>query len=146
MDVDEALIERLAQSIHGFYRANHNPESPSWTELSEDLREANRAQARDIVGKLATIGARVEAGSSAERFSFTAVELERLAMAEHERWLSQRRHAGWRYAEARDDERRLHPMMQPWAMLSEEERDKDRTAVRHIPDVIASVGLRVVRG
>lgn len=150
MELDEALIERMAQTIHENYRVDHGPDSPLWAELTEDRREANRDQARDIAAKLASIGARIELGSaepgsSAEPFAFTEAELERLAMAEHERWVAQRRRAGWRYAAVRDDERRLHPMIRPWSGLPETERDKDRDAVRHIPQVLASVGLRVVR-
>ena len=146
MDLDSETIERLAQAIHENYLATFAPGGPAWAELPEDLREANRAQARKIVSKLASIGARVEAGPPAAPFAFTADELEVLAIAEHRRWMAQRRHAGWSYAAVRDDRRRRHPMITKWEKLSDLEREKDRDAVRHIPDVLARVGLHVVRG
>jgi hypothetical protein len=142
--LDEATIDALAQTIHENYRATFAPDAAGWPELSDDLREANRAQARDIVAKLAVIGARVGRGK-ATRFAFTAAELDGLARAEHERWMAQRIEAGWTYGPVRDNDRKIHPMIVPWEQLSELERDKDRDAVRHIPDVLARVGLRVVR-
>jgi hypothetical protein len=37
-------------------------------------------------------------------------------------------------------------MLIKWEKLPEEEREKDRDAVRNIPEVLALVGLAVVRG
>lgn len=145
MKLDAATIERLAQVIHENYRSRFAPDGPVWSQLPADLREANRAQARAILGKLASIGARVEPGPGTEPFTFAADEVERLAIIEHRRWMAQRRLAGWRYAAVRDDRRRRHPMIVKWEKLSEYEREKDRDAVRRIPDVLARVGLRVVR-
>jgi RyR domain len=145
MDLDPAMIDRLAQAIHENYLAEFAPGGPAWADLSADLREANRAQARAIVHKLASVGTRVEPGRSSVPFAFTPHELERLARAEHRRWVAQRRAAGWTYAAVRDDRRRRHPMIIKWEKLPEREREKDRDAVRHIPDVLAQVGLQAVR-
>jgi hypothetical protein len=139
-------IERLAQKIHENYLVTYAPGGPSWDELSEDLRENNRDQARAIVSKLASVGARVEPGPQTTPFAFTAPELERLAQAEHRRWVAQRRASGWIYAAVRDNRRKRHPMIIKWDKLSEREREKDRDAVRNIPSVLNSAGLRVVRG
>lgn len=144
MRLDAATIERLAEAIHENYRTRFAPSGPTWAELSADLREANRAQARAIPRKLAAVGARLEPGPPAP-FTFTPSELEQLAIAEHQRWMAERRRRGWRYAAVRDDERRYHPLIVKWEKLSEHEREKDRDAVRNIPAVLARVGLRVVR-
>lgn len=143
--LDAAMIERLAEVIHENYRARFAPDGPAWSELPPDRQEANRAQARAIPRKLAAVGASIVPGP-AEPFAFTASEVERLAQAEHRRWMAQRRRAGWRYAAVRNDRRRHHPMLVKWEKLSEEEREKDRDAVRNIPEVLARVGLAVVRG
>ncbi len=139
-------IERLAQQIHANYLAAYGPDGPSWDELTEDMRETNRDQARAIVGRLTSVGALVEAGAQTTPFAFTGPELERLAEAEHRRWVSQKRASGWIYAAVRDNRRKRHPMIIKWDKLSEYEREKDRDAVRNIPTVLNSVGLRVVRG
>jgi len=142
---DGATIERLAEAIHENYRARFASDGPAWSQLSPDLQEANRAQARAILRKVAAVGASIVPGP-AEPFAFTPDEVERLAQAEHRRWAAERRRAGWRYAAVRDDRRRHHPMLIKWEKLPEEEREKDRDAVRNIPEVLALVGLAVVRG
>jgi hypothetical protein len=119
-----------------------------WSSLNDDLREANRAQARDIAGKLESIGCVVSAGAAAETFAltdteafaFTDAEVEALGQREHLRWSLQRQAAGWSYGDFRDDVRKRHPSLVSWARLSESEREKDRAAVRDIPAVIASIG------
>jgi RyR domain len=145
MEIDEDLVERLARAIHANYLAEFAPDGPPWDQLDEDLKEANRAQARDIGAKLERIGADVsEDGSGGPAFTFSDEELDTLARAEHERWVAQRTEAGWHPGD-RNDTAKLHPSLVPWEELSELEQDKDRDAVRHIPDVLAEVGLRVVR-
>ena len=153
MLIDQDQVEQLAQAIHARYLAEqtadgrHPGEDPAmvgWADLDEDKREANRAQARDITAKVARIGCRVTAGPADPGFVFTAEELESLAHDEHDRWLAQRAGAGWRPG-ARDDRTKRHPSMVPYERLSGVEKDKDRDAVRHIPDVLAEVGLRVER-
>ena len=145
MELDLDTIEQLAQRIHANYLARFAPDGPQWTDLTEDLREANRAQARAFVAKVEAVGAHIEQGKQVKLFEFTDDELDELARAEHQRWMDQRTSAGWSYDPVRDDAQKHHPMLVPWESLDEHEREKDRDAVRHIPDVLASVGLRVAR-
>lgn len=144
MTFDETTLERLAEAIHENYLARFAPGGPSWSQLTPDMQEANRDQAWAIPSKLAAVGARI-APAPAEPFAFTPTEVERLAQMEHRRWMAERRRAGWRYAAVRDDRRRHHPMLVRWEKLTEDEREKDRDAVRNIPQVLARVGLGVVR-
>jgi hypothetical protein len=145
MEIDQATIAVLAEIIHERYRTRFEPSGPPWADLSEDQREANRAQARDIPAKLASVGAQVEPGTPGVPFAFTPDEIEELARAEHERWVSQREEAGWTYGPYRDIHERLHPSLVPWAELADEEREKDRAAIRAIPDILAEAGMAVVR-
>jgi hypothetical protein len=151
--IDHDQVERLAQAIHARYLVEQtadgrhlgdDPAMVGWADLDDDKREANRAQARDITAKLARIACRVDPGPPDLSFAFTTDELESLARDEHERWMAQRARAGWRRG-GRDDRTKRHPSLVPYDRLSKIEKDKDRDAVRHIPDVLAEVGLRVVR-
>jgi RyR domain-containing protein len=154
--MDEATVERLAQAIHQEYlreRAKRGvamgatPAMAAWDDLSDDLREANRAQARDVDAKLAAISCAVVRSSLpvTEAFRFTEQELELLTRQEQQRWAAQRRAAGWKHATVRDDYRKHHPDLVAWEQLPESERDKDRDAVRCIPAILATVGLTIVR-
>jgi hypothetical protein len=145
MEIDNGVVDTLARVIHENYLAERGSDEPRWANLSEDLREANRAQARAIAEKLASIGATVEPGAPIEHFAFTPAELERLAKVEHRRWMTQRMLAGWVYGAVRDDRRKHHPMLVAWDMLPEPERDKDREAISRIPDVLARAGMHVQR-
>lgn len=152
----ETVIDDLARAIHENYvreqvaggaRLGSAPALHDWAGLDDDLKEANRAQARDIAAKVASVGARVvAAGEAVPPFVFTDAEVERLAREEHSRWSAQRIAAGWRHGRTRDHRRRTHPMLRPWDALPEAEKEKDRDAVRSIPAVLARVGLMVARG
>ena len=59
--------------------------------------------------------------------------VEALAQVEHRRWCAERLLAGWAPAmppQQRDNARRLHPCLVPWAKLDDESREKDREQVR----------------
>lgn len=99
------------------------PASGRWQDLPETYVAANRAAADHLAIKQwdsATSGLEGEA------------LIEALAEAEHNRWSAERLLAGWAPAGegARDNARRLHPDLRPWAALGEEAREKDRGAVR----------------
>ena len=51
---------------------------------------------------------------------------------EHERWEAQRRMDGWRHADLpkKDEQRRLHPDLIPYAQLSDGTKAFDRTIVQ----------------
>jgi hypothetical protein len=98
------------------------PASGRWQDLPETYVAANRAAADHLAVKqwdAATSGLEGEA------------LIEALAQAEHSRWSAERLLAGWAPAGdgPRDNARRLHPDLRPWAMLGEEVREKDRDAV-----------------
>ena len=125
-----------------------NPSLAGWDELSGSLREANRAQSRHIGAKLRSIGCAIGPLTDlhAEAFQFTPEELEVLSQAEHQRWMQDTRAEGHRYASGpKDSEVKTHPSLIPWGDLSEAEKEKDRTATRAIPRLLALAGLQVYR-
>jgi hypothetical protein len=152
--IEQDTLRRLARTIHERYLAERGREGVSmgatpamapWDALDDDLRQANLAQARDILAKLARVGAVVCAGADPDGFTFTDEEVERLSQLEHERWSRQRRASGWSYAPVRDNERKHHPDLLPWRQLSEDARIKDREVVRDVPRLLAAAGLHARR-
>ena len=85
------------------------------------------------------------AASGAHGFSFTEAEVEDLAEAEHERWCDDLIEEGWQWGEQKDPDRKLHPLLVPWAEVPEAERHKDREPVRALPRFLARAGFAIVR-
>jgi hypothetical protein len=155
-----ADIEVLAPAIHETWRALGQkegwPMQPNfdkpYAELAQIDKEDNRAGARRIPEVLALIGLglrRDEDGAPAavpedELKAQLDQNIERLAEAEHDGWMEHRSRNGWRYAEKRDDTRKLHPDMLPFAELPEREKGKDRNTIRHYPDFAVRAGYRIV--
>jgi hypothetical protein len=153
--IGDDLVERLARVIHENYvvsRRRHGEEPATnsalvpWEELSETLRRANRAQARDIGRKLREVGCalspRVGPG---DEYALAEPEVERLAVLEHQRWVAERVGTGWRYADSRDDARQLHPALGAWENLGAEMRERNHDAIRELPAILADAGFRIVR-
>ncbi len=57
--------------------------------------------------------------------------------------MAERASQGWRYGEPRDDERKLHPSMKPYADLPESEKAKDRDTVKAYVEAAAEAGFKV---
>jgi voltage-gated potassium channel Kch len=153
--VRQGMVDDIARAAHSAYIATctaagdtveTNGSIVPWDELPDDLRAANRAQAADIGRKLAAIGcAAVPRTVGAAPFAFSDDEIEHLARLEHDRWMRERRAQGWTHGTPRDDARKLHPDLVDWEALSEPVRDKDRSAVRAIPDELRAAGFAIVR-
>ncbi len=150
MTEERVARELLARAIHERYRQNQrgnkSPDDSAmrpWEELSEDLRESNRQQADAIGAKLAAIGCelRPAAGREPVAFVFTEAELEKLAEMEHDRWVAERRTAGWVGGSERDVERKITPYLVPYADLPGDVKEWDRQAVAAIPEILALAGL-----
>ena len=62
---------------------------------------------------------------------------------EHDRWVAERRVAGWVYGEPSDKPRRINANLIPYEQLTESMKDYDRAAVRLIPALLDSVGLKI---
>jgi hypothetical protein len=135
------MLERMAGGVEPGSAAAMTP----WETLDEDLRVASRAQAFDMGRKMAVLGCLLVPRSAADRgFSYQPGEIELLARREHHRWMAERGSRGWHYG-PRDDAAKQHPDFIDWDELPEAERERDREAVRAIPDMLAEVGLAVLR-
>ena len=163
VELEGPMLERLAEGAHdvfcdgmkarGFHYGpqtdeklkTHNALLP-FAKLPGDLKEANRLNVRDIPSKLAVAGyAMVPARSNERRFDFPGDDLERLAEAEHERWMQSKLDDGWTYASETDKANRLHKCLVPWGKLPEDEKEKDRDLVRGIPSILARAGYAIVK-
>ncbi|MFG1695320.1 RyR domain-containing protein [Nonomuraea sp. NPDC049309] len=153
--IDEDVIERLARAIHERYvmgcaargeTPERNASMVPYEALTEAKKGQNRDQAAHIGAKLRMIGAVLAPSTDAPaEFAFTDDEIERLAGAEHRRWVEYFEKRGWTYGPERDDAAKRHPDLVDWNDLTEEGRDKDRAAVTALPAVLEDAGFRIVR-
>lgn len=150
VELDTEAIEDLAHAFHEVYRAHASaagdatdPSLRDWDALDPAHQESNRALARDVPRKLARIGCALRRGM-AEEFRLSRDEIELLAAAEHERWMDERKAAGWTLG-PRDPAARRSPYLVPYDALDDAIREYDRVMVRAIPEVLARAGFGVVR-
>jgi hypothetical protein len=154
--VEDGIFELLGRAIHaGYVRSRRLDGSLSpvdaalepWSRLPEALKASNRAQAAHIGAKLDAVGCGlvpledVDCGA----FSFTRNEIELLAEMEHERWVVERRVAGWRPDPERDVTRRTTPYLVGWAELPDDIRDRDRETIVRLPAQVNDAGYQIVR-
>jgi uncharacterized membrane protein len=143
--LEASVTERLARAMHAAYlRARlargeapaSRPALRPWEELPEDLRDANRDQARHVGDKLAAIGCVVlpHLDGPGGFVYQDEDEVRLLARMEHDRWMRERRRAG-----------RAHPDLVPWEDLSPEAREKDTRFVLDMPALLEEAGFRIVR-
>jgi hypothetical protein len=148
--------ELVARAIHEEYieqqkntgaTPESNPSLRSWEDLPRRLKESNLRQAEDIWKTLYMIQCSIGFYASGREplFEFSEREIEYLAEREHELWVDERVRKGWKFGKSRDDLQKVHDCIVPWAELSEEQRQKDRNAVRALPAILAKVYLKIVR-
>lgn len=149
-----AAREVLGQAIHARYVADQQgiktPEDPSmqpWDSLDEGLRESNRQQADHIATKLRAVGYGILPVHDRDPrpVTFTDAEVDIMADMEHDRWMTERRLAGWVYSKDRDVHRKVSPFLVPFAELPEDVKEWDRQFVRAIPDILALANHEVHR-
>jgi hypothetical protein len=148
--------EALAPAVHEFYRQlcrEHGwsvPYDMDYADLLDDVKADNIAAAARIPRVLALVGLAVvseERPSTLPRakvLSIMEANMELLAECEHDGWREQKERDGWSYTPVRDDQARQHPCLVQYATLSEEEKEKDRNAVRHYPDIVELAGCKIV--
>jgi hypothetical protein len=161
--LDPETVENLAQACHAIFRDDlkekHYKYGPAtdekkrehssflpYTSLSENEKEQNRANVRDIPNKLEKTGYILLRARGGERpTEFTGEEIEELAKCEHERYLSQKFATGWKYAARTNKSKKLHSALVDWDKLPEFEKEKDRLLVKSIPKIIARAGYIMVK-
>jgi hypothetical protein len=151
--LDEGL-DTLARAIHANFveerlaegRSREEASLQDWDRLSHDLRESNRQQADHIPVKLRAICCTCMKPSpdAVPVTEFSEMEVELLARMEHDRWVAERRLAGWRDG-PRDTSRRTTPHLADWTVVPASVQEYDRGAVRQIPALLDLVGEKVYR-
>jgi hypothetical protein len=148
--------EALARAVHEFYRELcHRMGWPAaydvdYVALPDDVKADNIAAAARIPRVLSLVGLAVVSEdhpstlARAKVLSIIEANMELLAECEHDGWREQTHRAGWSYSPVRDDAARQHPCLVQYATLNEEEKEKDRNAVHHYPDIVELAGCRIV--
>jgi hypothetical protein len=121
--------------------------------LPSHLKDENIAAALRIRELLESEGYEIVPENKAEFFDSvnfdTLVEnpetLEKLAIEEHTGWLRFREQNNWKYAEERNDDKRLHNCMVEWEQLTEKDKDKDRDAIKNYQAVLKNAGFVIVK-
>jgi hypothetical protein len=124
-----------------------NPSLVPWKELPENLKESNRNQAEHIRFKLEAIGYGVTITNDwdTQPVEFSPSEVELMARMEHERFVEERLRQGWRRGTSKNLSKKTSPTLVPWNELPEEEKEKDRNAVRGISKLLAAARFQVYK-
>jgi TrkA-N domain/RyR domain len=137
----------LAETAKGMSQ-DDNPSLVGWEALPHALKESNRLFA-DAIGEVLTkldyslVPAMIP---KQDAFAWPDEKLEELARAEHERWVRDLTHEGWKWTSGKKDvDRKLHPLLIPWERLEDSSRETDRVAVRAIPRLLAAAGFEIRR-
>ena len=116
-------------------RLGQEPSLVPWDELEQRFKDSNRDFADGVGATIEKAGCTLVPRPLIARgniFSFGAEELEELAEKEHERWC--------RAEAARNP---AHPSLVPWDHLPEEEKEKDRQAIKAVPELLARAGFEM---
>jgi len=148
----EKECEKLAPHIHAFYRQAAKAKDwdfvydMEYEDLPLSIQADNRAAARRIPEVLSLLGLRVVPEADGEPADATLIEamieenIEELAELEHEEWTRFKTSNGWRDVESRDDrddDRKEHDCLIPYADLDKEMKERDRDAVRAYPEIVS---------
>jgi len=146
-------LERMARAVHEKYREDMKGKRPAthpamrpWGKLSPGMRESNRRQALQIPEKLQAIkcGMVPVVGKAHSGVELKPAEVEFLAKMEHERYLAERKAAGWTHGPDNDEKKQREALVS-WEDLPESERVKDRATVRGLPQFLEKAGFEIYR-
>lgn len=130
----EGCSDDLAKFLHEAYNAHYgNNQGTLWSDLAEDLRDANRGAADHLGVKLASVGYSVSGDPShwsrTVDLTVDSEAKELMAILEHRRWYAERLLNGWQYGRIRDNRRKIHPCLVSFDRLADEEKEKDRNNI-----------------
>ena len=136
-----ATTDEAERRWHQAYRAMNPGDKPAnrpWEDLDEEYRISNRRAVAHLYAKLFEAGFDIRSWLKDGRYwdelpvlaadePLFRNEAERamLAELEHERWIADRRMLGWAYGPTRNNTRKIHPDMLPFAKLSDETQGYD---------------------
>jgi len=149
--------DKLARALHEVWLENEKrrPDFGSklthkpWDELSDAFKESNWQAADHVPIKLRALGYHAAAldpeNKAVPITRFAEEDVDRLAKMEHARWCAERWIANWTEGSPRDDAKRIHPDLVPWAVLLEREQAIDLNLATSIPDALRKIGQGIYR-
>ena len=150
---------KIAEDVHNSWKALGDREGwkleyhRDYDYLPTHIKKENVAAVLRIPGILEAAGYTITDNPSenhTEQFkadlSTSPELLEKLAIIEHDGWSQFRTENGWEYNEKRNDDKKLHNCIIPFDQLSSKDQNKDKDAVKRIPDVLGKAGLFVRKG
>lgn len=69
--------------------------------------------------------------------------VEILAQNVHDQWVQERQRQGWTWGEHRDDDKKEHPGIVSYGMLTDEEKEVDRVTVRTVISSLLAQGATI---
>ncbi len=148
--VTGGVREQLARSIHEDYVASATTSGEAfartWDDLKDSERESSRRRAEHLCQQLSRLDWDLVPLRHWDRpVALDDEVVEAIAVADHERWRSDRVAEGWRRGPTRDDAARTNPFLVGWDDLPEQVREQNRTGVRALPEQLARAGLELER-
>jgi hypothetical protein len=152
----QADAHTLAPAIHETWRSLSRKEhskmeyDDDFERVPEHIKSDNVAAALRIPEILGLVGLHVASADSPALYNRAQVQaildehIEVLAAAEHDGWMDYKVRNGWRKGKERSDEKRIHPALAPYETLDDKDREKDRNAVRHFPDMVEFAKFKIV--
>lgn len=148
-NIFENKLDEIAISIHNDYLAQqvlkgetiaHNSSLEEWDKLPEILKDANRNQADHIAIKCQYLTGSVCPSAAEVKSALTQETKTVLARMEHQRWIAEKKIAGWQYTEGeKSTPKKLSPSLLDWEELTKEEQQKDIDTVNQLPKLVALI-------
>ena len=168
-EIDISMIRKLARAIHSKYLQSirnqsnkshedhynfsfYNPENTvnqytsDFDDLPEEIKHSNIDNAAHIPTKLLSVGYKtrpVKKGFRPVVLHLDEEEIETMSQVEHLRWSWEKRLNGWRFGKVKDIDKKTHPSLIPYYLLSESEKEKDRELVKLIPAFLQDINYEV---
>lgn len=104
--ISDAAATKIAQVVHesvrALQKANNQPASPAWGRAAKWMKDA-----------------------SVEAVRWRLANPKANTSAQHDRWISEKIAAGWKYGRTKNAVKKTHPLMVAYSKLPEIERRKD---------------------
>jgi hypothetical protein len=118
-------IEGMAKKAHDFWNVKYGQDT-EYENTSEHFKQSNRNQVLDnYLRTYIALGEKFDFQREGVLIRFSDRDAETLAIMEHRRWMIEKYANGWRYGTERKNEFKIHPCLQPWEKLPDDEKGKD---------------------
>jgi hypothetical protein len=145
--------ERIAEALHNKYVHDRiaegktpgtDPSLQPWNKLPDSLKMSNQSQAENIRPALQSVGLDIALRTRWDEPLFDLDPFaDKLAEKEHERFVRERRSAGWTDG-PRDPFKRTSPYLCPWESIPPDIRKYDRDFVVIYPEILAGLDLKII--